>query len=60
MPAIISVAITGSLPRKKDNSPELVDWLAAEMKAHGVKPEIEAFDLSMISQVATLPETSHA
>ncbi|MGX1790988.1 3-keto-5-aminohexanoate cleavage protein [Bosea sp. NPDC055332] len=31
-----------------ENSPELVDWLAAEMKAHGVKPEIEAFDLSMI------------
>jgi 3-keto-5-aminohexanoate cleavage enzyme len=31
-----------------ENSPELVDWLAAEMLAHGVKPEIEAFDLSMI------------
>src|SRR5262249_36610433 len=27
---------------------ELVDWLAAEMQAHRVKPEIEAFDLSMI------------
>jgi uncharacterized protein (DUF849 family) len=25
-----------------------VDWLAAEMLAHGVKPEIEAFDLSHI------------
>lgn len=34
--------------RVYENSPELVDWLAAEMKAHGVKPEIEAFDLSMI------------
>lgn len=31
-----------------ENSPDLVDWLASEMKAHGVKPEIEAFDLSMI------------
>ncbi len=31
-----------------ENSPELVDWLASEMLAHGVKPEIEAFDLSMI------------
>lgn len=31
-----------------ENSPELIDWLAAEMLAHGVKPEIEAFDLSMI------------
>ncbi|CAN7466929.1 3-keto-5-aminohexanoate cleavage protein [Bosea sp. LjRoot237] len=34
--------------RVYENSPELIDWLAAEMKAHGVKPEIEAFDLSMI------------
>jgi 3-keto-5-aminohexanoate cleavage enzyme len=34
--------------RVYENSPELVDWLAAEMLAHGVKPEIEAFDLSMI------------
>lgn len=34
--------------RVYENSPELVDWLAAEMKAHDVKPEIEAFDLSMI------------
>lgn len=34
--------------RVYENSPDLVDWLAAEMKAHGVKPEIEAFDLSMI------------
>jgi 3-keto-5-aminohexanoate cleavage enzyme len=31
-----------------ENSPELVDWLASEMLAHHVKPEIEAFDLSMI------------
>lgn len=34
--------------RVYENSPELVDWLAAEMQANGVKPEIEAFDLSMI------------
>jgi 3-oxoadipate:acetyl-CoA acetyltransferase len=34
--------------RVYENPPELVDWLAAEMRAHGVKPEIEAFDLSMI------------
>jgi uncharacterized protein (DUF849 family) len=34
--------------RVYDNAPDLVDWLAAEMLAHGVKPEIEAFDLSMI------------
>lgn len=34
--------------RVYENSPELVDWLAAEMLANRVKPEIEAFDLSMI------------
>ena len=34
--------------RVYENSPELVDWLASEMLTHGVKPEIEAFDLSMI------------
>lgn len=34
--------------RVYENSPELVDWLASEMLAHGVKPEVEAFDLSMI------------
>ncbi|RDJ23364.1 3-keto-5-aminohexanoate cleavage protein [Bosea caraganae] len=31
-----------------ENNPDLVDWLASEMLQHGVKPEIEAFDLSMI------------
>jgi len=34
--------------RVYENAPELVDWLAEEMLRHGVKPEIEAFDLSMI------------
>jgi 3-keto-5-aminohexanoate cleavage enzyme len=34
--------------RVYENSPELIEWLAAEMRAHRVKPEIEAFDLSMI------------
>ena len=34
--------------RVYENSPDLIDWLAGEMLAHGVKPEIEAFDLSMI------------
>jgi 3-keto-5-aminohexanoate cleavage enzyme len=40
--------------RVYDNSPDLIDWLAAEMKAHGVKPEIEAFDLSMIFQAVAM------
>ena len=34
--------------RVYDNPPDLVDWLAALMRTHGVKPEVEAFDLSMI------------
>ena len=36
--------------RVYENAPDLVDWLASEMRAHGVKPEVEAFDLSMIYQ----------
>ncbi|MEQ8602705.1 MAG: 3-keto-5-aminohexanoate cleavage protein [Marivibrio sp.] len=34
--------------RVYDNSPELIDSLAAQMLECGVKPEVEAFDLSMI------------
>jgi 3-keto-5-aminohexanoate cleavage enzyme len=55
-PEMCSLA-TGSCnfpSRVYDNSPELVDWLAAEMLAHGVKPEIEAFDLSMIFKAAEM------
>jgi len=40
--------------RVYDNSPDLVDWLAGEMLAHDVKPEIEAFDLSMIFKAAEM------
>ena len=32
----------------------LVDWLADEMRKYGVKPEVEAFDLSMIFQAASM------
>ena len=55
-PDMASLA-TGSVnfpTRVYDNSPELVDWLAAEMLKHGVKPEVEAFDLSMIFQAAAM------
>src|SRR5918996_463666 len=34
--------------RVYENAPDLVDWLASEMLRYGIKPEIEAFDLSMI------------
>ena len=40
--------------RVYENAPDLVDWLASEMLANGVKPEIEAFDLSMIFKAAEL------
>ena len=40
--------------RVYENAPELVDWLASEMLAYDVKPEIEAFDLSMIFQAVSM------
>ncbi|MEX6504953.1 3-keto-5-aminohexanoate cleavage protein [Jiella sp. M17.18] len=42
--------------RVYDNPPDLVEWLADEMLRHGVKPEIEAFDLSMIFQAVALQQ----
>ena len=48
---------TGSVnfpTRIYENAPDLVDWLAEEMLRYGVKPEIEAFDLSMIFQAVTM------
>jgi 3-keto-5-aminohexanoate cleavage enzyme len=40
--------------RVYENSPDLVDWLASEMIVHNVKPEVEAFDLSMIFQAVKM------
>ena len=40
--------------RVYENSPDLVDWLAQEMITYNVKPEIEAFDLSMMFQAVTM------
>ena len=40
--------------RVYENSPELVDWLAEEMLKYDVKPEVEAFDLSMIFQASLM------
>ena len=48
---------TGSVnfpTRVYDNAPDLIDWLAGEMKARAIKPEVEAFDLSMIFQAARM------
>jgi len=55
-PDMASLA-TGSVnfpTRVYDNAPDLVDWLAAEMLRYGVKPEVEAFDLSMIFQAVAM------
>lgn len=50
--------------RVSENAPDLVDWLASEMRSHNVKPQIAAFDLSHIhkahdmwhkGQIAALP-----
>lgn len=46
--ASLSVGSNNFPTRVYENPPDLVDWLAAEMKTHGVMPEIEAFDLSHI------------
>lgn len=46
--ASLSVGSNNFPTRVYENPPDLVDWLASEMLANGVKPEIEAFDLSHI------------
>lgn len=52
--ASLSVGSNNFPTRVYENPPDLVDWLAAEMRTHGVKPEIEAFDLSHIHQAVAL------
>jgi 3-keto-5-aminohexanoate cleavage enzyme len=62
--ASLSVGSNNFPSRVYENPPDLVDWLASEMKTYGVMPEIEAFDLSHIlkardmwdkGQIATRP-----
>ena len=52
--ASLSVGSNNFPTRIYENPPDLVDWLASEMKAHGVRPEIEAFDLSHIYQAKAM------
>jgi len=52
--ASLSVGSNNFPTRVYENPPELVDWLASEMNAHEVKPEIEAFDLSHIHKAAEM------
>jgi 3-keto-5-aminohexanoate cleavage enzyme len=39
-----------------ENSPELIDNLATDMKKYGIKPEMEIFDVSMINNALALSE----
>jgi uncharacterized protein (DUF849 family) len=52
--ASLSVGSNNFPTRVYENPPDLVDLLAGEMRAHGIKPEIEAFDLSHIFQAAAM------
>lgn len=52
--ASITVGSNNFPNRVYENPPDLVDWLAGEMLKHGIKPEVEAFDLSHIHQAAAM------
>lgn len=52
--ASLSVGSNNFPTRVYENPPDLVDWLAAEMRTYSVKPEIECFDLSHIHQAAKM------
>ncbi len=52
--ASLTVGSNNFPTRIYENSPQLVDWLASEMLAHDIKPEIEAFDLSHIFQAVKM------
>lgn len=55
-PDMASLAVgSNNFPtRVYENAPDLIDWLAGEMRTYDVKPEIEAFDLSHIHQAAAM------
>jgi uncharacterized protein (DUF849 family) len=52
--ASLTVGSNNFPTRVYENPPDLVDWLAGEMHAYDVKPEIEAFDLSHIFKAAEM------
>jgi len=52
--ASLSVGSNNFPTRVYENPPDLVDWLAAEMRKYDVVPEIEAFDLSHIFQAVKM------
>ena len=52
--ASLTVGSNNFPTRVYENAPDLVDWLASEMRTYKIKPEIEAFDLSHIHQAAAM------
>ncbi len=52
--ASLTVGSNNFPTRVYENPPDLVDWLAAEMRTYNIKPEIEAFDLGHIHQAALM------
>jgi len=54
--ASLTVGSNNFPTRVYENPPDLVDWLAGEMQEYGIKPEIEAFDLSHIFQAVAMAQ----
>ncbi|MCE0506459.1 MULTISPECIES: beta-keto acid cleavage family enzyme [unclassified Roseivivax] len=54
--ASLSVGSNNFPTRVYENPPDLVDWLASEMRTHEITPEVEAFDLSHILQAVKMHE----
>jgi len=52
--ASLTVGSNNFPTRVYENPPDLVEWLAGEMRKYEIKPEIEAFDLSHIHQAVRL------
>ena len=52
--ASLTVGSNNFPTRVYENPPDLVDWLAAEMLAYDIKPELECFDLSHIVQASIM------
>ena len=52
--ASLSVGSNNFPTRVYENPPDLVAWLASEMRSYDIKPEIEAFDLSHIFRAAAM------
>ena len=52
--ASLSVGSNNFPTRVYENPPDLVAWLASEMKTYDIKPEIEAFDLSHIFRASAM------